>query len=158
MKRLLVILIFLLSCRYTANAENVIIGDKLPEMQLRAWLMDTKPVDKPLSCILFHHTESDLCCSCLEQVKQLVYDYSSNINLVIITKEEYAKAGVALTEHLCDNVGVAFDDKGLTFRAFGVSFIPFCVICDDKNRAVWCGNGMTLDKEIIKNILTTKSK
>ena len=75
-----------------------------------------------------------------------------NINLVIITKEKYGNAGVALTEHLENRVGVAFDDNGRTFRYFGVKFIPFCVIHNKKSRVKWCGNALSLSENIIEKI------
>ena len=61
-----------------------------------------------------------------------------NLNLIIMTKEKYGDAGVALTEHLEDRIGVAFDDNGRTFRYFGVKFIPFCVIRDKKGQRGQC--------------------
>lgn len=158
MKKIVTLLMLMLCYTYTASGENIIIGDKIPDLQLRAWLMDAEPDDAPFTCILFYHSESELCRQNLRHIKQLINAHPELLNLIILTKEEYSKAGVALTEQLSDNTGVAFDDRGRTFRSFGVKFIPFCVISDHKHRAVWCGNGNTLNGKIIEKILTTKSK
>ena len=159
MKRAFITLIMTLFFATTnVMAENIVIGDKIPDMRVQAWLMDLQPDHADYTCILFYHSESELCKQSLRRIKQLIKDNAPQFNLVIITKENYSKAGVALTEHLADNIGVAFDDRGRTFRYFGVKFIPFCVIGDSKRRAVWCGNGASLNQEIINKILTTKKR
>ncbi len=79
-----------------------------------------------------------------------------SMNLIIITKEKYGDAGVALTEHLEDRVGVAFDDNGRTFRTFGVKFIPFCVIHNKKGRTTWCGNALSLEEKTLEKITSNK--
>ena len=152
------VIIMIFSAVTYANAENIVIGDKIPKLHLQAWLMDIQPDQADFTCTLFYHSESELCRHCLKRIKRLIKDNAPYINLVIITKEEYSKAGVSLTEHLADNIGVAFDDRGRTFRYFGVKFIPFCVISNHKRQAVWCGNGASLDQAIIDKILTTKKR
>ncbi len=70
------------------------------------------------------------------------------MNAVIVTKEDYDAAGVTLTEHLRrPRIGVAFDEDCRTFRYFLVNYIPYCVVCDHKRRAVWCGNAANLDEK-----------
>ncbi len=156
MKRFFAILLLVFTVVTEASAQNVIIGEKLPDMSLRKWLMDLEPSQAEYTCYLFHHSESELCSRALNIIKPLIKEATPQLNLVIITKEEYEDAGVTLTEHLNDNVCVAFDLQGRAFRSVGVNFIPFCVICDKKRRALWCGNGVTLSQNVLDKILTTK--
>lgn len=158
MKRFLILAMAVFCVVWSAYAENIIIGEQLPDMRIKSWLMDFQPEEADYTCILFHHSESPLCDRQVRRIKRLISNHTPECNIVIITKEEYADAGVTLTEHLADNTAIAFDEKGRTFRAFGVKFIPFCVICDDHQEALWCGNGATLTKQIIEQILTTKTK
>lgn len=157
-KAFIIFAVILFSAATKVTAENIVIGDKLPDMHIKAWLMDMQPEHADFTCILFYHSESELCKKSLKQIKRLLNTNAPHLNMVIITKEDYNTAGVALTEHLANNIGVAFDERGRTFRYFGVNFIPFCVICNNKHRAVWCGNGITLDQVIIDRILTTKKR
>lgn len=150
--------IILLSTVMHVSAENLVIGEKVPDMRIQAWLMDMQPEQADFTCILFYHSESKLCNQSLNRIKQIINDNEPHFNLIIITKEDYSSAGVALTEHLADNIGVAFDERGRTFRYFGVNFIPFCVVCDSKKRAIWCGNGASINQSIIDKILTTKKR
>jgi hypothetical protein len=158
MKRYAIILLAILFSATTyVKAENIVIGDKLPDIRLQSWLMDMQPDQASYTCILFYHTESELCKRSLKQIKRLVKANAPHFNMIIITKEDYKSAGVALTEHLADNIGVAFDDRGRTFRYFGVKFIPFCVICNKKRIALWCGHAGGLTQQTLEKIVNTKT-
>ncbi|MBO5878860.1 MAG: hypothetical protein J6Q29_05250 [Alistipes sp.] len=157
MKRLILCTILALMTISDGVCQSVIVGDKLPSTIFqRRWLMDIQPDEADYTCILFYHSESGLCQRVLNKVKTIVEEYGSSLNLVIITKERYDKAGVTLTEHLDDRVGVAFDEGGRLFKQLGVSFIPFCVVCDKKRRTLWCGNGAMFTRDVMNNILTTQ--
>ena len=157
MKRLFLCIMLLLATYGEASCQNIIIGDRLPsDVRPRRWLMDMQPEDADFTCVLFYHSESRLCQDALNHIKTILTSYGAQINLVILTKERYEDAGATLTQHLDDHVGIAFDEGGRIFRRIGVSFIPFCVICDKKRHALWCGNGATLTAEITDKILTTK--
>ena len=156
MKRFFAILLFVLTLTCSVSAQNVIIDERLPDLNLRKWLMDFQPEPTEYTCYLFYHSESEQCKRALNIIKPLIDDTDSRMGLVIITKEEYEDAGVTLTGHLDDNVCVAFDINGRAYRSVGVDFIPFCIICNKKRQAMWCGNGATLTQTIMNKILTTK--
>ena len=157
MKRLFLCILLALMAFSDGVCQSVIVGDKLPSsIRPRRWLMDIQPDQADYTCILFCHSESELCQQAINSIKPIVNEYGSTLNMVILTKERYEKAGVALTEHLDDRVGVAFDEGGRIFKQLGVSFIPFCVVCDKKRRTQWCGNGAMFTREVMNNILTTK--
>lgn len=157
MKRLFLCITLLAALCTEGFCQNIIIGDRLPsDVRPRRWLMDLQPEATDYTCILFYHSESPVCQQALKAIKPIIEQYGTSLNLVLITKEEYDKAGVALTEHLDDRVGIAFDDGGRIFRELGVTFIPFCVVCDRKHRTLWCGNGAMFTAEVMDNILTTK--
>ena len=142
----------------SAEAQNIILGEKVPDSKIRSWLMDLQPDAADYTCILFHHSKSPHCQECLPKIKRVVNNSEGKLNLIIITKEDYSKAGVTLTEHLGDKVGVAFDDGGRTFLAYGVRFIPFCVVYDKKGYAVWCGHAKSFNEKTFDRILTYKRR
>lgn len=158
MRRLCIIIFALLCSTTAALAQNIIIGDKIPKIRSHAWLMDAEPDSAPYTCIIFYHSESDLCNAALRGVKQLCREYKGQFNIVIITKEDYSVAGVSLTSALDNYSGVLFDNEGRIFRDFGVKFVPFCVIYNSHREAVWCGNAATLNINIFRNIVTEKDK
>lgn len=114
--------------------------------------MDFRPDPAEYTCIVFYHSESPLCRETLPRIKRIVDHFDGSMNAVIITKEDYDAAGVTLTEHLDDHIGVAFDEDCRTFRYFQVTYIPFCVICDRKHRAVWCGNAASMDEKQLQRL------
>lgn len=152
MKRFLTIIFAIIMLPVTIKAQHIIVGDKMPDINASKWLMDTEPSEAEYSCLFFFHSKSHLCQQALATVKQHINTYGDKLNLTIITKEDYRDAGVALTEHLKDRIGVAFDDNGKTFRHFGVKFIPFCII-SHKKRVVWCGNGALLNSATVEKII-----
>ena len=157
MKRLFLCIMLLLAPLNEAICQNIIIGDRLPsDVRSRRWLMDIQPEAADFSCVLFYHSESSVCQDALKHIKTILAAYGAQVNLIIITKERYEDAGATLTQHLDDHVGIAFDEGGRIFRRIGISFIPFCVVCDKKRHALWCGNGTMLTTDIMDKILTTK--
>lgn len=158
MKRLATIVAAMAFLLSSAKAQNIILGEKVPECKFRSWLMDLQPDAAEYTCMLFYHSKSPQCQKCLPRIKQIVNKHEDKLNLIITTKEDYGKAGVSLTEHLDDKIGVAFDDGGRTFIAYGVRFIPFCVIYDKKGYAVWCGHAKSFDEKVFDRILTHKRK
>lgn len=141
-----------------SRAENIVIGEPVPKLHIRQWLMDFRPAPAEYTCIVFYHSESPACRSSLPTIKRVVEHFGGRINAIIMTKEEYDSAGVTLTEHLDDHIGVAFDDDNKTFRYFQVIHVPYCVIYDRKHRAVWCGSAAAMDEDTIEKIIDISKK
>ena len=155
---LLIAFAMILSLGSTLQAQNIIIGDKAPDLRIKQWLMDMQPEAAAYTCVLFYHSESPLCRKHISSVKSIAKEVDGELNIVILTKEKYGKAGVTLTEHLDDHIGVAFDDEGRTFRSYGVRFIPFCVIYDAKRKVVWCGHAGSLNEKTIERVMNIKKQ
>lgn len=152
------ILAIILGLATGANGQNIVLGEVAPDLKIKQWLMDMQPDAADLTCVLFYHSESPQCRKSISRVKEFAAQFDGNMNVVILTKERYDKAGVSLTEHLGDHTAVAFDDEGRTFRAYGVKFIPFCVIYNSKRMAVWCGHAQGLSEKVAERIKNTKKR
>ena len=157
MKKILLTLAVLVAAA-APRAENIVIGEPVPKLHIRQWLMDFRPAPAEYTCIVFYHSESPASRSSLPTIKRVVEHFGGRMNAIIITKEEYDDAGVTLTEHLDDHIGVAFDDDNKTFRYFQVIHIPYCVIYDRKHRAVWCGNPAAMDENHLEKIIDTSKE
>lgn len=151
MKKAIIIILAMLAAT-TLQAQNIIIGETVPKVHISQWLMDFRPEPAEYTCIVFYHSESQLCRDALPIIKRVVKNLNGSMSAVIVTKEAYDAAGVTLTEHLDDHIGVAFDDDSRTFRYFQVTYIPFCVIYDQKHRAVWCGNAASMDEGYLQQL------
>lgn len=158
MKRCIIIIFALVLTTISAHGQNIIIGDKVPEVKDKLWLMDAEPDEAPYTCIMFYHSESELCITSLRNTQQLFDEYNDLFNLVIITKEYHDQAGVTLTSLLSDHTGVIFDEGGKIFRVFGIKFLPFSIIFDQRGTILWCGNSSAIDFDVVRNIVTEKDK
>ena len=86
MKRLLAMMILALATlQIECRAQSVVVGDRLPDLHLRRWLMDLQPDQSDYTCLLFHHSESEVCRQSLRSIAAMVEEYGSTLNLVIIT-------------------------------------------------------------------------
>ena len=157
MRKFLSVLIAVIGAATLANAQSVITGEVAPDLKVKQWLMDLQPEEADYTCIVFYHSESPQCRKWLGRVKSLTQSVEAKINVIILTKEKYGDAGVTLTEHLGANTCVAFDDEGRSFRNYGVKFIPFCVICNKKRIALWCGHAGGLTQQALEKIVNIKT-
>lgn len=158
MRCLFTIILIVFGCNISLKGQNIILGETTPDLRIKQWLMDMQPDNTDYTCILFYHSESPQCRKYISRVKKLTQEADRKISVIILTKEKHNEAGVTLTEHLDDLTTVAFDDGGRTFRAYGVKFIPFCVVCNSKRKAVWCGHAGALTETIIENITAKKER
>lgn len=55
-----------------------------------------------------------------------------------------------LSPFLSRHISVALDTGGRIFSAFNVQYVPFGVLVDSRNRALWMGNSLQLTPEIIE--------
>jgi hypothetical protein len=74
----------------------------------------------------------------------------TKLRVVVITQEKEDKIGPLLRPYLSPQISVAIDAGGKIFTAFGVQYVPFGVLVDSKNRALWQGNSLQLTPEIIE--------
>ena len=108
MKKVLLTLLLALALPVAAaEAQNIALGERVPEVKVPAWLRGGKPAATPgLTYVEFFHSSNPACTASLEQLR-------------------------AITDKLGANV-------------------PFGVLVDSRNRALWMGNSLQLTPEIIE--------
>lgn len=137
MKKALLILSFALaSAAGSATAQNVVLGDRVPDLKVSKWLDDRQPAAAPATYIEFFHSSNPACVTSLDKLKKLTDKLGTKLRVIVVTKEDPAKIAPLLKPYLSQQIGVALGaEKG--FTAFGVTYVPFGVLTDAKNRAVW---------------------
>lgn len=68
----------------------------------------------------------------------------------VVTRENEEKIAPLLSPFLSRHISVALDTGGRIFSAFNVQYVPFGVLVDSRNRALWMGNSLQLTPEIIE--------
>lgn len=150
MKKALIILSFALASAIgSVTAQNVVLGDRVPELKAPKWLDDRQPAAAPATYIEFFHSSNPACVTSLKRLKEITDKTGAKLRVIVVTKEDPAKITSLLRPYLSQQIGVALGaEKG--FTAFGVTYVPFGVLTDAKNRAVWMGNSLQFNEKLIE--------
>ena len=147
-----VLLIWLLAAGFTsagATAQNIALGERVPELKAQAWLDDRQPAPAPMTYIEFYHSTNPACKTSLERLKELTGKLGTKLRVIVVTKEDAAKIAPLLRPYLSERLTVVLNaEKG--FTAFGVTYLPFGVLTDAKNRALWMGNSLQINEKLIE--------
>lgn len=136
-----------------ALAQQIALGEKVPALKVSTWLDGQKPATaKELTYVEFFQSANPACVSSVKQLKALTDKYGDRLEVIVIAQENEEKVAPLLKPYLSQNVYVAMDAGGKIFSAFGVQYVPFGVLVDSKNRALWMGNSMQLTPAIIEKI------
>lgn len=153
MKRaLLIFVVLFLAGTAGLRAQNIALGERVPELRITTWLGGRQPAPAPLTYLEFFHSSNAACIRSLDQLKATVNTLDGRLRIVVIAQETPEKVASLLASYVSDRIGVGFDASGKTFANFGVSYVPFGVLVDAKNRALWMGNSLQLTPAIIEKI------
>ena len=155
MKRAFLFLLALLACAFSGTilAQNIVIGEKAPELKNVLWLADKAPAASDYSLLIFFHSSNRGCFASIDNVQKVSKGVEHKFKIIVITQEEADKIAPLLTSYLSERFGVAFDHEKKIFANFGVQFVPFGVTTDAKNRVQWMGNPQTLTNKLIIQII-----
>lgn len=152
MKRAFLLLVTVLTTLGATHAQNIVLGERVPELKNVIWLETNHPAITDLSCIVFFHTTNKGCIDALDDLKDLSDKSDFNLRIIIVSQENAAIIAPILSPYLSERFSVALDLDKKVFSSFGVEFVPFGVLTDDKNRALWMGNPQALTSSLILKI------
>lgn len=155
MKRLLLTIAILLltAAAHTAVAQRIAYGERTPRLNLKncSWLDDKVPAPGEFVYIGFVYSRSNACLEFCERIKRRMARMEHPMQVILVTREPEDMIHKLVHECLGDNVGTIIDHDGHIFREFGVRYVPFAVLIDDKRRAIWFGNPLTGDRDVFTN-------
>lgn len=158
MKRFIVIIAAILMWCGTASAQNIRLGDKIPDTNIQSQLGDhLRLVKYEYTCLVFMHSKCEPCKTALPHLHQLTSSLNDKLAIVLLTYES-----PDMREHLQREYGdyvtsITFDRDKHTFRTFGVNFVPFGVIYNTKSRRIeWFGSIQQLDSKQLEEICNPK--
>lgn len=103
-----------------------------------------------LTYVEFFHSSNPACTASLEQLRAITDKLGAKLHVVVVTRENEEKIAPLLSPFLSRHISVALDTGGRIFSAFNVQYVPFGVLVDSRNRALWMGNSLQLTPEIIE--------
>lgn len=132
-----------------AEAQNIILGEKVPELKAAGWIDNRHPQPAPVTYVEFFHSSNPACITSLKRLKTLTTRPKSHLRVIIVTREDTTRIAPLLRPYLSERVTATFHaDRG--FAAFGVTYVPFGVLIDARNRALWMGNSLQFNEQIIE--------
>ena len=151
MKKILLILLLAALLPFAAaDAQNIALGERVPELKVPAWLDGQKPAATPrLTYVEFFQSSNAACITSLKQLRAMTDKLGTKLRVVVITQEKEDKIGPLLRPYLPPQIPLAIYAECKIFTAFSVQYVPFGVLVDSKNRALWQGNSLHLTPEII---------
>ena len=142
-----VLLIWLLAAGFAsagATAQNIALGERAPELKIQAWLDDRQPAPAPMTYIEFFHSTNPACKTSLERLKELTGKLGTKLRVIVVTKEDAAKIAPQLRPYLSERISAGLNAEK------GVSYLPFGVLTDAKNRVLWMGNSLQINEKLIE--------
>lgn len=133
-------------------AQNLALGERVPEMKHTVWLDDHHAAPAAMTYIEFYHSANEISAVTLERLRKLCDDPECDLRLIVVTKEPVARIAPLLRPLLSPHVAVALDQGGRGFAAFGVSYLPFGVLVDARKRTLWMGNSLQMNKQLFHQI------
>ena len=150
MKRALLISFLSLLAATGLRAQNVALGERVPELKSVEWLDGAAPAAAPLTYIEFFHSSNSEALRSLDRLKETVEALGGRLRAVVVMRERTERAGGLVAPSRRGGIGVAYDADGRIFDAFGVTYVSFGVLTDAKNRALWMGNTLRITPDFIE--------
>ncbi|MBO5805390.1 MAG: redoxin domain-containing protein [Tidjanibacter sp.] len=153
MKRLCLILLYTILGVLTAVAQHIEVGSHAPHIKNVEWISDRPELmGGRFLMVEFFHSAAEDSRAHIEPCNALAHDYRKQMDVVVLTREPAEQvAGMLLHEY--QYFYVASDESGETYRAFGVSHVPYAVIVNPKGVIVWAGNPIKLSTTTIEKLL-----
>lgn len=149
MKKVLLIVLFVTGIACGAAAQNIVLGERVPELKAAAWLNDREPVPAPMTYIEFFHSTNPSCLHSVKRLNELTTRMNGRICVIVVTKEDPEKVAQLIGAYQNKRFFIALRaDKG--FELFGVAYVPSGVLVDPRNRALWMGNSLQFTEKTIE--------
>ena len=132
-----------------AEAQNIVLGEKVPDLRAAGWINNRQPAPAPVTYVEFFHSSNPACITSLKRLRSLAAKSGSRMRVIVVTREDTARIAPLLRPYLSDRITATFHaDRG--FATFGVTYVPFGVLIDARNRALWMGNSLQFNEKIIE--------
>lgn len=154
MKKTVFLLLLALAAPFAVvRAQNIALGERVPELRVAAWLGGQQPAGAPLTYVEFFHSSNPGCIESLGRLRTLTNKFGTKLRVIVLAREKEETVAPLLTPYLSPRISAGLDPSGRIFAAFGVEYVPFGVLLDAKNRALWMGNTLQLNEKIIGDSL-----
>ena len=110
MKRVLLLLTVVFCTLGASHAQNIVIGERAPELKSVTWLASRNPAAADLSYLVFFHSSNKGCTASLDALRDLSNKLGSKLRIIIITQEDSEKIAPILTPYISERIGVRSEE------------------------------------------------
>lgn len=152
MKKVTLILLFVMGFLPAAPAQNIVLGERVPELKAAAWLDNRQPAPATITYVEFFHSSNPSCISSVKRLIQLFSAPGRDATIIVVTKEDPDRIAPLLRPLLSERLFVALHaERG--FELFGVAYVPSGVLIGPRNRALWMGNSLQFNERLLDQAL-----
>ncbi len=151
MKKILFIIALIVACAQSSWAQDIFIGERIPDLKGVSWLggeVEPEPTHRTL--VNFFASNNEQCCDYIDKLKQLSDESKGRFSVFVIVKGNDRRAIDMLSEYVGPHFKVGIDTSSKIMAEFGVSYLPYGVLIDSKNRAIWMGNALQMPIQELK--------
>lgn len=153
MKPNILLLIVALVCGFASRAQEIVIGERVPDFRPTEWLgAHPSEDDRRATLLIFYHTESQPCVESLPHIDSLARSMEQ-VRVIMVAMEAKERIAPLLARYMSERFYVAIDRSRRVFTNYGIRYVPFGVLVDSKGRAQWIGNPTLATPESIKRNL-----
>lgn len=136
------------------------IGDTAPNIYITDWIQN-EPKNTFLKgkfiVIDFWATWCAPCLASMSHMNTLVEENKTKSNLIFLAMSDEAKDKILpILSRVPFKASVVTDTTHFTQDSFEITYIPNCIIIDDKGYVRWTGNPKELTNDIIQDVLAQK--
>ena len=135
-----------------AAAQTMPIGKRIPDVRPHEWLDAVRPLrDSKLTCIEFFHPSSKRSLDNMPNLLHLSGEFlHKDFQVIVIASGDSRKVEELLKPYTDEGIAVGLDPDGQCFKAFGVVYLPACVLIDDQRKVVWTGDSRLMTPRFIE--------
>lgn len=131
------------------EAQNILLGERVPELRPAGWIDNRHPVPAAITYVEFFHSSNPACLTSLGRLRALAAKNGPGMRVIVVTREDTARIAPILRPYLSERVTATIHaERG--FAAFGVTYVPFGVLIDARHRALWMGNSLQFNEQILE--------
>lgn len=129
------------------QAQNLPPGARVPDTKALSWLTAVPQTEGKVVVYDFFHPADPACEEVIPVLDALAKRYGDRIAVIRIAREHPAR-NAPPAQPGAGASAVAIDATGKVFGAFGVEYVPCCIVADRRGRIVWTGVPAELETEI----------
>ncbi len=150
-----IVIVALLSVS-VAEGQTIALGERIKRTKNIKWLNDNKPHKSTFTYMEFILSNTTPCRDTATHTHRIVQEYSS-MSFVLVTQENASEIGEWVKALLGPKSGVIIEDQRIR-ASFGISYVPYAVILNRKNKVLWFGNPQQLSKRSIDQLLMKQQR